>query len=140
MQKLIPAVLAASLLASSAALAQTTPAPPPASPAPAAAEKNMAPPVSASTPSEVITLTDEQVKGWIAKSVYSSDSKNIGEVVEFTRDSSGKVTEMHADIGGFLGLGQTRVRLMPSEFKLLDDRVVLSITAEQAKTLPKVLS
>jgi hypothetical protein len=47
---------------------------------------------------------------------------------------------MHADIGGFLGLGQTRVRVMPSQFKLIDDRAVLLITAEQAKTLPKVES
>ena len=47
---------------------------------------------------------------------------------------------MHADTGGFLGLGQTRVRVMPSQFKLIDDRAVLLITAEQAKTLPKVES
>lgn len=53
-------------------------------------------------------------------------------------NGSGKVTEMHADIGGFLGLGETRVRVLPSQFKLMDDRVVLSITAERAKTLPKV--
>ena len=138
MQKLIPAVLAASLMASTTAFAQTAPAAPPASPAPSAAEKKMAPPASASTASEVITLTDEQAKGWVDKVVYSSDSKNVGEVAAFARDASGKVTEMHADIGGFLGLGETRVRLLPSQFKLMDDRVVLSITAEQAKTLPKV--
>jgi hypothetical protein len=29
---------------------------------------------------------------------------------------------------------------MPSQFKLIDDRAVLSLTAEQAKTLPKVES
>ena len=141
MQKLVSAILGASLLASTAAFAQTTtPATPPASSAPTATEKKMAPPVSASTPSEVITLTDEQAKGWIDKVVYSSDGKNVGEVVAFSRDDSGKVTEMHADVGGFLGLGQTRVRLMPSQFRLTDDRAVLSITAEQIKTLPQIQS
>jgi hypothetical protein len=85
-------------------------------------------------------LTDEQAKGWIDKVVYDSDGKKFGEVAAFARDGSGKVTEMHADTGGFLGLGQTRVRVMPSQFKLIDDRAVLLITAEQAKTLPKVES
>ncbi len=135
MQKLITAVLAASLMASTAAFAQTKA---PATPEASAVEKKLAP--TASTASEVITLTDEQAKGWIDKAVYSSDGKNVGEVVAFARDGSGKVTEMQADIGGFLGLGQTRVRLMPSQFKLMDDRVVLSITAEETKTLPKVQS
>jgi hypothetical protein len=136
MQKLISAALAASLMAPTAAFAQTTA---PVSPAPSAAEQKMAPPAASAT-SEVITLTDEQTKGWIDKAVYSSDGKNVGGVVAFSRDGSGKVTEMHADIGGFLGLGQTRIRLMPSQFKLMDDRVVLSITADQTKALPKIQS
>lgn len=45
---------------------------------------------------------------------------------------------MQADIGGFLGMGETRVRLTPAQFKLQEDRVTLSVTAEQAKTLPTV--
>ncbi|MFY9688282.1 MAG: hypothetical protein WAJ88_20995, partial [Pseudolabrys sp.] len=60
MQKLIPAVVAASLMGSVAAFAQTTPPAPPASQAPSAVEKT----------SEFITLTDEQAKGWIDKVVY----------------------------------------------------------------------
>lgn len=128
MQKLIPAIVAASLMGSVAAFAQTTPPTPPASQGQSAVEKT----------SELITLTDEQAKGWIDKVVYDSDGKKFGEVAAFSRDGSGKVTEMHADIGGFLGMGQTRVRVMPSQFKLIDDRAVLSITAVQAKTLPRV--
>jgi hypothetical protein len=137
MQKLTSAVLAASLMTATAAFAQTTT---PAGPAPSVAEKKMAPPVSASTTPEVITLTDAQAKAWIDRAIYSSDGKNVGEVVAFSRNGSGKVTEMQADVGGFFGLGQTRVRLLASQFKLTDDRVVLSITAEQVKTLPKVQS
>ena len=128
MQKLIPAIVAASLMGSVAAFAQTTPPTPPASQGQSAVEKT----------AELITLTDAQAKGWIDKVVYGSDSKKVGEVAAFARDGSGKVTEMHADIGGFLGMGQTRVRVVPSQFKLIDDRAVLSITAEQAKTLPRV--
>ena len=141
MRKLLPTIFVASLMASTAAFAQTTTAPPPpASSAPTTVEKSTTPPASKSVPSEsqALTLTDEKAKAWIDKAVYSSDGKNVGEVAAFERDASGKVTQMHIDIGGFLGLGQTRVRLMPSEFKLVTDRAILSLTAEQAKTLPIV--
>lgn len=85
-----------------------------------------------------VTLTEDQAKEWVDKAVYSSDGKEIGEVYEFKRTADNKVTELHADIGGFLGMGETRVKLSPSEFKLQGDRVVLNITEEQAKALPKI--
>ena len=83
-------------------------------------------------------MTDGEAKAWINKVVYSSDGTNLGEVANILRDNSGHVTELHADIGGFLGLGETRVRVAPSDFKLDKDRVVLNIPADQAKTLPKI--
>lgn len=83
-------------------------------------------------------LTEEQARVWIDKPVYSSDGNNIGAVTAITRGTDNTVTEMHADIGGFLGIGKTRVRLTPAQFTLQDDRVMLSVTAEQAKTLPTV--
>lgn len=85
-----------------------------------------------------VLLTAEQAKGWVSKPIYSSDGENIGEVAAFARGSDDKVNEMHADIGGFLGLGETRVKLMPSEFKLSGDRVTVAMTAAQAKDLPRV--
>lgn len=83
-------------------------------------------------------MTEAQAKNWVNKVVYSSDNKNLGEIAAVARDNSGKVTEIHLDIGGFLGLGETRVRAMPSEFKFLSDRVMLNITADQAKELPRL--
>lgn len=83
-------------------------------------------------------LTNEEAKAWVDKVVYSSDEKNVGEVVALQRDAAGHVTELHADIGGFLGLGETRVRVSPDQFKMAGDRIVLNLTAEQAKTLPKI--
>jgi hypothetical protein len=85
-----------------------------------------------------VTLTEDQAKEWVDKPVFSSDGKEIGEVAEFKRSSDNKVTELHADLGGFLGMGETRVKLSPSEFKLQGDRVVLNITEAQAKALPKM--
>jgi hypothetical protein len=97
-------------------------------------------PAASTTADAAMTLTEAQAKSWVDKPVYSSDNKQIGEVVAFKRGADNIVTEMHADIGGMLGMGETRVKLMPAQFKLQGDRVVLNLTQEQAKTLPKVES
>jgi hypothetical protein len=86
------------------------------------------------------TLTDQQVKSWVGKPVYSSDNKKLGEIAEFKRGADNIVQEMQADIGGFLGMGETRVKLTPQQFKLEGDRAVLNVTQAQAKTLPQVKS
>jgi PRC-barrel domain len=141
MKNFLPVVALASLL-STTMFAQTTP--PAATPAPSTIEKPMTPttPSTTTPPSTMemksLVLTEVEAKTWVDKVVVSSDGKKVGEVVAFARDTSGKVTEMHADIGGFLGFGETRVRVMPTQFKLDIDRVVLAMTAEQAKTLPKI--
>ena len=85
-----------------------------------------------------ISLTSQAAQAWIGKPVYSSDGKKLGEVAAFARGTDDQVIAMHADTGGFMGMGETRVRLMPAQFKLSGDRVVLELTAAQAKDLPKV--
>lgn len=131
--------VAASLLTSAAALAQSTTTTP-ATPATPATPPTVgtAPATPSTSTNGAPTLTTEQAQRLVDKTVYSSDNKNLGEVAAVQRDSSGKVTELHADIGGFLGIGETRVRVMPSQMKIMDDRVVLSITADEAKQLPKI--
>lgn len=153
MPTIAAALLAGTAMIATSATAQTNTAPtttsPPATTAPSEkatppAASTTTPPAAASTSkpsmtdSASLTLTDAEAKDWVDKRIYSSDNQNLGEVAAFARDSSGKVTEMHADIGGFLGLGETRVRLMPSQFKLQNDRVVVNMTAEQAKALPQI--
>jgi hypothetical protein len=85
-----------------------------------------------------LTLTSKEAEAWIGKPVYSSDGRKLGEVAAFQRAADNTVSEMHADIGGFLGLGEHRIRLMPAQITLQSDRVVLDLTAEQAKELPKI--
>jgi len=122
----------ATLLASAVALplsAQTTP------PVPVQSPLTVAAPTA---PSPAMTLTAEQATSWKDKPIYSSDDKKIGEVKSFTRAADNSVIDLQADIGGFLGIGETHVRLMPPQFKLETNRVVLALTAEQAKALPKV--
>ena len=83
------------------------------------------------------TLTKE-AQAWVGKPVYSSDGKNLGEVASFELSADNNITEMHANIGGFLGLGQHHVRLMPAQIVLQSDRVVVDLTSAQAKELPKI--
>jgi hypothetical protein len=166
MIKLLSSASVIALLAMSPAVAQTTTTPPATtqdkSAAPSATQdksttpsttqdKSATPGTQSATPStqsgtqpaaqdqaSAVTMTEDQAKEWVDKAVYSSDGKEIGEVYEFKRSADNKVTELHADIGGFLGMGESRVKLTPSEFKLQGDRVVLNITEEQAKALPKL--
>lgn len=126
--KHVLALAVAATLVGPAAMAQTTTAP----------STTTTPSTAPGAPSATMTLTDQQAKAWVDKVVYSSDDKNVGEVAEIRRDSSGKITQLFADIGGFLGIGEHRVQLMPGQFKLGNDRVVLNLTADQVKALPKV--
>ena len=103
-------------------------------------ESPSAPTTMAPSRSSDLMLTAEQAKTWIGKPVYSSDNKNVGEVLAFARGTDNKVTEMHAGIGGFLGIGETNVRVMPAQFQLQGDRVILNVTSAQAKDLPKLIT
>ena len=134
MNKLLGATALAIVLGATAAVAQTTaPTSPPV--------EKMSPPASSTTivTKDGLVLTEAQATAWVKKAVYSSDGKNVGEVTALKRDASGKVSELQAGIGGFIGIGETQVRVMPAQFKLENDRVVLSLTAEQVKTLPKIV-
>ncbi len=148
--------LAAALMLSSAAIAQetspspTNPAPPaatepaPTLPAPSETPQANPAPAPAEIPAptaenEAPILTDEQARALTNKVVWSSDQKNVGEVADIVRDSDGRIKELHADIGGFLGFGETRVRVAPDEFRMMDDRIVLTRTQAQVETLPKVI-
>ncbi|MFZ4806817.1 MAG: PRC-barrel domain-containing protein [Hyphomicrobiaceae bacterium] len=97
-----------------------------------------APPAAAVQVNEPLKLTADQAKSWVDKQVYSSDDKKIGEVAAFARATDNAVIEMHIDIGGFLGMGETRVKLVPAQFNLVGDRAVLNMTSAQVKDLPKV--
>ncbi len=136
---LISITTACSLGLSGAALAQQPPAP--SSPAPKV--ENVPSPTPTIIPPSTVpgaapVLTDDQANDWIDKAVYSTDGTKLGDVAKFVRDASGRVIELQADIGGFLGFGETRVRVMPVDFRLEKDRVVLNLTAAAAKSLPPI--
>lgn len=85
-----------------------------------------------------LALTEQEAKAWVDKPVYSADGTKVGQVWAFLLTPDNKVAELHADIGGFLGMGEHRIRLEPAQFSLLSDRIVLDLTAAQAGNLPKI--
>ncbi len=107
---------------------------------PAIAQDVKTPAPAASATSSVLMLTLPEAQAWIGKPVYSSDGTKLGEVAALQRGADNKVTELDADIGGFLGFGEHRIRLNPGQFTLEADRIVLQLTAAQAKELPKIAS
>jgi hypothetical protein len=83
-------------------------------------------------------ITEQEAKAWVGRAVYSSDGKKLGEVAAILRTPDNKITELRADIGGFLGIGEHQIALPAAIFALHNDRVVLNLTAAAAKGLPKV--
>jgi len=82
---------------------------------------------------KVTTNTTAPTEAWVGRSVYSSDDKNLGEVAALSGN------DIFVDIGGFLGIGETRVLMSNAQIRDVgDDRIVVSLTEEEAKALPAV--
>ena len=70
-------------------------------------------------------------KAWVGRDVYSSDGEDLGEVAAISDD------QIYVDMGGFLGLGETRVLLDDDQIESVkDDRIILKLTEEEAQNLP----
>jgi hypothetical protein len=91
------------------------------------------------SPAAKFTVTEAAAKDWIGRAVYSSDNKRLGEIAELQRGPDDAVSELRADIGGFLGFGETRVRFTADQIKdVKDDSLVVTLTEAEAKALPAV--
>lgn len=73
--------------------------------------------------------------GW---PVYSSDGAKLGEVTVVKQGADGIVEAIHTDIGGFLGIGAKTVEISADQFSKGDNRLDLSMTADEANELPEV--
>jgi opacity protein-like surface antigen len=134
----LAAALTSALAVSAMAADATTAVDPAAVPAAAATVPAPAPAVAAAPAVASLTLTTQDGLAWANKPVYSLDGTNLGKVVDFQRGTDNAVIGMHADVGGFWGIGMTRVSLKTPQFKLQGDRVVLSLTAAEVKALPAI--
>jgi hypothetical protein len=70
---------------------------------------------------------------WVGRTVYSNDGSNVGEVAALSGN------DLFVDIGGFLGLGETRVLLANDQIdEVRDDRIVLKLSESEVQNLPPV--
>lgn len=81
-----------------------------------------------------IIVPADQVKDWIARPVYSSDNKKVGEIVELRRDPENKVTEAFIDTGNFLGIGAVRYRITSDQIQeVKPDSLTLKLKESEVK-------
>ena len=69
--------------------------------------------------------------------VYSSDDKNLGQVVEITRDPDGKVQAIEIAVGRWLGIGDRTITISADEFERLGDRIKLRLGGEEIRAMPE---
>ncbi|MFZ1108785.1 MAG: PRC-barrel domain-containing protein [Rhodomicrobium sp.] len=105
---------------------------------PALAQDVKSPATSGTLVTAETAISAQEAEAWIGKPVYSKDGKKLGEVASIRRTADNKITELRADIGGFLGIGEHEIAVPAAQFALHNDRVQLDLTAEAAKQLPKV--
>lgn len=72
--------------------------------------------------------------------VYSSDDKNLGQVVEVTRGPDGKVESIQVAVGRWLGLGDRVVTFTADDFERLADRIRLRLAGEEVRAMPETKS
>ena len=132
-----------------AALAQTaTPAVPPAADAaastPAAAAKTGLLRASAFKGADIYTVDVTGKTKWddgVAYTEINTDWDKIGEVEDLVLDPAGNIVGAIAEVGGFLGIGEKEVVLLPEEiaFVVTPDRiaVVSGLSKEALETREK---
>jgi sporulation protein YlmC with PRC-barrel domain len=69
--------------------------------------------------------------------VYSSDDKNLGQIVEVTRDPDGKVQSIEVAVGRWLGIGDRTITITADEFERLGDRIRLRLAGEEVRAMPE---
>ena len=72
--------------------------------------------------------------------VYSADDKNLGQVVEVTRDPDGKVQSIEIAVGRWLGIGDKVVTISADDFERLADRIKLRLAGEEVRAMPETKS
>ncbi len=105
---------------------------------PAAAAANteqQSPAASDSNMPEAQSAEMRDLTGW---SIYSSDGEKLGDVTKVEKSADGDIRAVYTDIGGFLGLGAKTVEINADNFSIGDNRVDLTMSAEEAKELPEV--
>ena len=69
--------------------------------------------------------------------VFSSDDKNLGQVVQVERGPDGKIQTVQIQIGRLLGIGEKTITVDGSKLEQLQDRIRLMMSSDQVRSLPE---
>jgi Golgi apparatus protein 1 len=92
-----------------------------------------------STCQTVVELVGQRVRwltGLVGTDVYSSDNKNLGQVVDVTKGPDDKVQSIQVDIGRILGLGSKMVTITADKFERLPG-IKLLLSEKDVRSLPE---
>jgi hypothetical protein len=67
---------------------------------------------------------------------FSSDGKNLGQVVQVERGPDGKIQSVQIQVGRLLGLGEKTVTIDGAKIEQLADRIRVMMNSDQIRTLP----
>jgi hypothetical protein len=71
---------------------------------------------------------------------FSSDGKDLGQVVKVERAPDGKIQSVQLQVGRLLGLGEKTVTIEGNKIEQLADRVRVMMNSDQIRTLPDTKS
>jgi hypothetical protein len=69
-------------------------------------------------------------------SVFSSDNKDVGHIVDVKRSADGKIQAIEVEVGRFLGLGNKVVEISGDKLEEIADKIRLRIGGDQVRSLP----
>ena len=67
---------------------------------------------------------------------FSSDGKNLGQVVHVERGPDGKIQSVQIQVGRLLGLGEKTITIDGSKLEQLADRIRVMMNSDQIRNLP----
>lgn len=92
----------------------------------------------AALPQAATPTVDRSAELMIGKPLRDTLGDKVGTVADVVRDSTGHVTEIHADVGGVLGILTTRVSIPAGQVSIDDEGMRVSLSKEQIESQPKV--
>lgn len=73
----------------------------------------------------------------IGKSVVTLEGTTVGEVSLVRTDPNGELSSIDAEIGGFLGIGETTITVLARDFAVSDGVVVLAKTEDEVNRMAR---
>jgi Golgi apparatus protein 1 len=77
------------------------------------------------------------VAGLRGTSVFSSDNKNLGHIMDVNRGADGKVQSIEVEVGRFLGLGSKVVEISGDKLEEVAQTIRLRIGGDEVRSLPE---